>query len=81
MKLFKLSIEEVCTYRHDVTISIPDTVDIDAVCDRIHDHLNESLGDLSILGGINDGYFVEAIVKDESPDVECEIEEYDEVTE
>ena len=81
MKQFKLSIEEVRTYRHDVTISIPDTVDIDTVCDSIHDKLNERFGDLSILGRNNDVYFVDAIVKDESPDVECAVAEYDEVTE
>ena len=80
MKTYKLGICERRTYRHDMTIEIPDDRDIDEVCEEAEKAINDGMGDLWAAGYVT-GVKIKELVEDEGPDCECEIEEYDEVTE
>lgn len=76
MKTFKLEICEKRTYQHTVTIQIPDSADIDCICDNIEE-ITSTVGDLECISGI---YTKEWIVEDTSPECALEVESYDEVT-
>ena len=80
MKTYKLGICERRTYQHSMTIKIPDEADIDKICDDLEKALNNGMCDLWIACSFH-GITPMQIVEDEGPDCECEIEDYDEVTE
>ena len=77
MKTYKLDICEKRTYRHTVTIQIPDGADIDCICDNIEESAS-TVDDLECISGV---YTKEWIEEDTSPVCECEVISYDEVTE
>ena len=80
MKTYKLGICERRTYSHTAVVQIPDEADIDKICDDLEKAINNGMCDLGIVCSFH-GITPMQIVEDEGPDCECEIEDYDEVTE
>lgn len=77
MKTYKLRICERRTYNHTAVIQIPDDADINCICYHIEEAA-VTVDDLECVSGV---YCVKEIIGDGSPDCECEVEGYDEVTE
>ena len=80
MKTYKLGINEKRDYHHTMKIQVPDDADIDKICDDLEKAINNNMCDLWAVCCVNGVNPVE-VIEDEGPDCECEIEEYDEVTE
>ena len=80
MKTYKLGINEKRDYHHTMKIQVPDDADIDKICDDLEKAINNNMCDLWAVCCVNGINPVE-VIEDEGPDCECEIEEYDEVTE
>ena len=76
-RTYKLDIMEKCTYCHDVVIQVEDDADIDAICNRIEEALNNVHGDIWNIG-YTTGVEVVDISEDESPNCECDVLDYDE---
>ena len=76
-RTYKLDIMEKCTYYHDVVIQVEDDADIDAICNRIEEALNNVHGDIWNIG-YTTGVEVVDISEDESPNCEYEVLDYEE---
>lgn len=76
-KTYQLEVKEQRQYRHDVVIQIDDDVDIDAICNRIEEALNNLHGDIWNIG-YTTGVKIVDIREDKSPNCECEILDYSE---
>lgn len=66
------------TYYHDVIIQIEDDADIDAICHRVEEALNNLHGDIQNID-YTTGVKVVDIFEDESPKCECEVLDYKEL--
>lgn len=77
-KTYKLDVMEKRTYYHDVIIQVEDDADIDAICNRIEEALNNLHGDIWNINYAT-GVKVVDIFEDESPECECEVLDYKEL--
>lgn len=77
-KIYKLDVIEKRTYCHDVVIQVEDDTNIDAICNRIEEALNNLHGDIRNIN-YTTGIKVVNIFEDESPECECEILDYKEL--
>lgn len=77
-KTYKLDVMEKRTYYHDVIIQIEDDADIDAICNRVEEALNNLHGDIRNID-YTTGVKVVDIFEDESPKCECEVLDYKEL--
>lgn len=77
-KTYKLDVMEKRTYYHDLVIQVDDDTDIDAICNRIEEALNNLHGDIWNIN-YTTGVKVIDIFEDESPKCECEVLDYDEL--
>ena len=75
-RTYKLDVMEKCTYCHDVVIQVEDDADIDAICNRIEEALNNLHGDIWSIS-YTTGVKVVDISEDESPECECEVIDYE----
>ena len=75
-RTYKLEVMEKCTYCHDVVIQVEDDADIDAICNRIEEALNNLHGDIWSIS-YTTGVKVVDISEDESPECECEVIDYE----
>lgn len=76
-RTYKLDVIEKCTYCHDVVIQVEDDADIDAICNRIEESLNNLHGDIWSISYVT-GVKVVDICEDEGPECECEVLNYSE---
>ena len=74
-KIYKLDIREKRTYCHDVVIQVDDDTDIDIICNRIKEVLNNLHGDIRSVS-YTPGTNVVDIFKDENPECEYEVLDY-----
>ncbi len=77
-KIYKLDVMEKRMYCHNVVIQVDDDTDIDVICNRIEEVLNNLHGDIRSVN-YTPGAKVVDIFKDESPKCECEILDYKEL--
>lgn len=77
-KTYKLDVMEKHTYCHDVIIQVDDDTDIDVICHRIEEVLNNLHGDIRDVN-YTPGVKVIDIFKDENPECECEVLGYKEL--
>ena len=75
-RTYKLDVLEKREYSHDVVIQVDDDADIDAICNRIEEALNNH-GDIWNIG-YTTGVKVVDISEDESPNCEYEVLDYSE---
>ena len=75
-RTYKLDVMEKRTYCHDVVIQVEDDADIDAICNRIGEALNNLHGDIWNIG-YTTGVKVVDIGEDECPECECEVIDYE----
>ena len=75
-RTYKLDVFEKREYRHDVVIQVDDDADIDAICNRIEEALNNLHGDIWNIG-YTTGVKVVDIGEDESPECEYEVIDYE----
>ena len=75
-RTYKLDVMEKRTYCHDVVIQVDDDADIDAICNRIEEALNNLHGDIWNIG-YTTGVKIVDIGEDESPNCECEVLDYE----
>ena len=76
-RTYKLDVLEKREYCHDVVIQVEDDADIDAICNRIEEALNNLYGDMWSVSYAT-GVKVVDISEDESPECECEVLDYSE---
>ncbi len=76
-RTYNLDVLEKREYRHDVVIQVEDDADIDAICNRIEEALNNLHGDIWSIS-YTTGVKVVDISEDESPECECEVLDYSE---
>jgi len=74
-RTYKLDVLEKREYRHDIVIQVDDDADIDAICNRIEEALNNLCGDIWSVAYAT-GVKVVEISEDESPECECEVLDY-----
>lgn len=74
-KTYQLEVKEQRQYRHDIVIQINDDADIDAICNRIEEALNNLHGDIWNIG-YTTGVKIVDIREDKSPNCECEVLDY-----
>ena len=77
-KMYRLDVMEKRTYCHDVVIQVEDDADIDAICNRIEEALNNPHGDIWNIN-YTTGVKVVDIFEDESPKYECKVLDYKEL--
>lgn len=76
-KTYQLEVKEQRQYRHDVVIQVDDDdADIDAICNRIEEALNNLHGDIWNIG-YTTGVKIVDIREDKSPNCECEVLDYE----
>lgn len=75
-RTYKLDVLEKREYSHDVVIQVDDDADIDAICNRIEEALNNHDDIWNI--GYTTGVKVVDIGEDESPNCEYEVLDYSE---
>ncbi len=74
-KTYQIEVKEQRQYRHDIVIQVDDDADIDAICNRIEEALNNLHGDIWNIG-YTTGVEIVGIRKDKSPNCECEVLDY-----
>jgi len=77
-KTYQIEVKEQREYCHDVVIQVDDDADIDAICNRIEEALNNLHGDIWNID-YTTGVKVVDIGEDEIPKCECEILDYSEM--
>lgn len=76
-KTYQIEVKEQRQYRHNIVIQVDDDdADIDAICNRIEEALNNLHGDIWNIG-YTTGVKVVDIGEDESPNCECEVLDYE----
>ena len=75
-RTYKLDVLEKREYCHDVVIQVDDDADIDAICNRIEEALNNLHGDIWNIE-YTTGVKIVDIGEDESPNCECEVLDYE----
>lgn len=75
-RTYKLDVLEKREYSHDVVIQVDDDADIDAICNRIEEALNNPHVDIWSVG-YTTGVKVVDISEDECPECEYEVLDYE----